>query len=139
MSKVLAEPSRPVEDWRLVLDAWIAEVAQVVGQAKAWADKRGWATKEDQKRITEGGLGTYEAPRLLIHTPQGRLLLDPVARDVVGAAGRLDFCAMPSYDSVPLVKEEGHWRFFSVARTDLHLPWSEEAFEKVAQELLQLQ
>ena len=139
MTKVLAEPRRPVDDWRQILDAWIAEVEQIICQARGWAEKRGWATKESQKVVTEGGLGTYEVPKLLIHTPEGRLLLDPVAREVVGAAGRLEFCVMPSYDSVAIINQEGIWRFFSLSRTDLNAPWSEEAFEKVALELLKLQ
>lgn len=139
MTRILAEPRRPVENWQHELHAWIAEVEEVLSQAKSWADKRGWATKQDQKVLTEEAMGTYEAPRLLIHSPQGRLLLDPAARYVVGAEGRFDFCVMPSYDAVPLVKTGGTWGFSSTSPQDLDLPWSEEAFEKVALKLLQMQ
>jgi hypothetical protein len=139
MTNVLAEPRRPAENWQQKLDAWIAEVGEIIRQARVWAEKRGWAAREDQKVITEEVIGTYQAPTLLVHTPQGRLLLDPVARYVLGADGRLDFCVMPSYDSVQLVKSDGAWAFYSTSRNDLLLPWSEEAFEKVALELLKLQ
>ena len=40
---------------------------------------------------------------------------------VVGADGRLDFCVMPSYDSVALVKTEGSWKFLSVSQKELIL------------------
>src|SRR5947209_8182027 len=123
MTKILAEPRRPVENWQHELGVWIAEVEAILSQAKSWAEKRGWATKQDQKVITEEDIGTYEAPRLLIHSPQGRLLLDPVARYVVGAEGRFDFCVIPSYDSVALVKTGGAWGFFSTSRPDLDLLW----------------
>jgi hypothetical protein len=139
VTKILAEPRHPIENWQQKLAKWIAEVEEITHQARTWAEKHGWATRLDQKVITEEIIGTYEVPTLLVHTPQGRLLLQSVARYVVGADGRFDFCVMPSYDSVPLVKTDGSWGFFSTSRKDLLLPWSEEAFEKVAQELLKLQ
>jgi hypothetical protein len=139
MTKILAEPRRPADNWQEKLGTWIGEVEQIIKQASTWAEQRGWATKVDQKVITEARIGTYEAPTLLVHTPKGRLLLEPVARDIVGADGRLDFCVMPSYDSVALVKTDGTWGFFSNTRKDLVLPWSEQGFEAVALELLKLQ
>jgi len=139
MGKVIAEPRRPVDSWQQRLDEWIGELQEIIGQAKNWAEKRDWSTKEDQKVIAEENIGTYEAPTLLIHTAQGRLLLDPIARSVVGAEGRIDFCAMPSYDAVSLVKAEEAWAFFSMSRDDLRLPWCEDSFEKVALELLKMQ
>jgi hypothetical protein len=139
MGKVIAEPRRPAECWQQRLDEWIEEVQGIIGQAKEWAEKRDWAAREDQKVIAEENIGTYEAPTLLIHTAQGRLMLDPIARSVVGADGRIDFCAMPSYDGVPLVKAEEAWEFLSASRDDLRLPWCEESFEKVSLELLKMQ
>jgi len=139
MTKILAEPRRPVENWQQKLATWIAEVEQIVNQARTWAETRSWATREDRKVITEEIIGTYEAPSLLVHTPQGRLLLEPVARYVMGAEGRFDFCVMPSYDSIPLVKTDGAWGFLSGTAKDLVLPWSEQAFENVALELLKRQ
>jgi hypothetical protein len=139
MVNVLSEPRLPAEGWQQKLDGWLGEIRQVFDQAKSWAEKREWATKEDEKRLTEDELGTYEVPVLLIHTPQGRLLLDPIARNVFDAEGRIDFCVMPSYDSVILVKNKGIWSFHSTVRNDLRQPWSEESFDHVARELLKMQ
>ena len=139
MTKVLVEPRRPIDNWQQKLDMWTADVQTVINQAKAWAEKRGWSTIQDQKIITEEIIGTYEVPRLLIHTPMGRLLLEPVARSIIGAEGRFDFCVIPSYDSVMLVKTNGTWTFFSNTQKNLEQSWSEESFEKVAHELLKLQ
>jgi hypothetical protein len=139
MNKNLALPRLPVENWQQSHEEWIGEVRQLIQNARAWAEKRDWAVKQDQKIITEEIFGTYEAPLLLIHTPQGRLLFEPIARYVLGAEGRFDFCVMPSYDSIPLVKTDDGWEFYSTARKDLSLPWSEKAFETVALELLKMQ
>ena len=138
MGKALVEPHRPVDDWQRKLEEWLADVERIIGQAKAWAEKREWATKLDKLSITEEVFGTYEAPQLLIHTAQGRLLLDPVGKDIIGAQGRFDFCVMPSYDAVPLIKTDGNWEFFPLSREDLRCSWSEESFEKVALELLKM-
>ena len=136
MTNVIEQPRRPVADWQQKLDEWLADVQAVIEQARDWAEQQGWATRQDQKRITEEAFGTYEVPVLLIHTPQGRLLLDPIARHIVAAEGRIEFCAMPSYDSEVLIKVKGKWSFVPTAHTPSRLPWSEKSFQQVAHELL---
>jgi len=139
MATVLAEPRRPVADWQEKLSEWVADANEVVQQAAAWAKGKSWGTLTDQKIITEDPIGKYEAPRLLIHRPDGKLLLDPIARYVVGAAGRFELCVIPSYDSVLLIKTDAGWRFFSPTRKDFDLPWSEESFITVCNDLVQQQ
>jgi hypothetical protein len=139
MNKILAAPHSPIENWQEIHDEWVAEAQRLIQEASTSAEKRGWAVKRDQKNITEEVIGTYEAPSLLIHTPKGRLLFEPIARYVLGAEGRFDFCVMPSYDSIPLVKTDNGWVFYTTSRMDLNLPWSEQAFETVAVELLKEQ
>lgn len=95
--------------------------------------------KRDDKTITEEAFGTYAVPRLLIHIPEARLLLDPIARFIVGAQGRFDFCVMPSYDAVMLLTTDEGWRFHSLTRDDLDLGLSEESFERVRAELVKMQ
>ncbi|HEV3003477.1 MAG TPA: hypothetical protein VGX78_03405 [Pirellulales bacterium] len=139
MANVLAQPNRPVENWESQLNAWLADIEGVFQNAERWAARLQWTTKRDSKVITEQSIGQYEAPLLLIHAPQGRLMLDPIARFVGGAEGRIDFCVMPSFDSAMLVKVDGGWRFSSNSRTDFDLPWSEESFATVAAEMLKSQ
>jgi len=139
MAKIIAEPRRPVKGWEKKLADWVDEIEKIVDQAKFWAEARGWAVSADEKQISEDIIGTYEAPRLLIHSPRARFLLDPVARYVVGASGRLDLCVLPSYDAVLLVKTDKGWRFVSTSRRDLNLAWSEKSFGKVCDELTKMQ
>ncbi len=139
MTRILSEPHMPAESWRRQLDDWIGEVSAVIEQAASWAAKRGWATRQEPKIIAEEIFGSYEAPRLLIHTPTGRLLLDPVAKSIVGAEGRIDFCVIPSYDSVAVVKSDAGWMLLPDARNGPPVAWSEETFEKASLELLKRQ
>ncbi|HVA15139.1 MAG TPA: hypothetical protein VNF99_17965 [Stellaceae bacterium] len=139
MANVIAKPRHPTENWEAKLDDWLSEMNSVVEQATKWAEARGWSTKADNKTITEEVIGTYAAPRLLIHTPGARFLLDPIARCVVGAEGRFDLCVIPSYDAVPLVKIDGGWRFLSNGSDGLDLAWSEEGFAKICAQLVPMQ
>jgi hypothetical protein len=138
MTTLIAPPRRPVENWQQKLDAWLREVEVVLTSAEEWSRSREWGTRRDRKTVTEEGLGTYEAPVLLIHTPQGRLLLDPIAVNIVGAEGRIDFCVVPSYDSWLLVREGGAWRLYTSARDDAGREWSEPTFAWAAGELVKL-
>jgi|SRR5579872_5651619 len=140
MVTVLAEPRRPIADWQEKLTDWVTEVNEVVQQVSAWAKANGWRTLTNHKVITEDFIGKYEVPRLLVHRPDGKLLLDPIARYVAGAAGRFELCAIPSYDSVLLVRADSGWRFFSTSRKkDIDLAWSNESFVTVCNKLLQHQ
>lgn len=135
MANLIEKPSRPTENWEAKLEEWLADINSMVEQATKWAAVRAWSTKLDTKTITEELIGTYEAPRLLIHAPEARFLLDPIAKCVVGAAGRIDFCVIPSYDAVPLVKINGGWRFLRDDGDQRELSWSDESFGKVCAEL----
>jgi hypothetical protein len=103
-------PKTPVENWEHVRDEWVAAVEKLVQDAEAWSRKRDWALRRDPKTIRENGHGEYTVPRLLIHTVDGRLLLDPIYRDAVGATGLVELCVMPSYDSIKIVRFEDAWK-----------------------------
>lgn len=138
MATILAEPRRPSEHWQLRLEEWVDAVGQFVSEATSWAQKQGWGTRTDSKTVTEESLGTYEVPVLLIQTLQGRVLLDPVARNIVGAEGRIDFCVFPSYDSEMIIRESGNWRVYDSRRTaNSARDWSEAVFLAATAELLE--
>jgi hypothetical protein len=93
-----------------------------------------WSVHRGPKTITERRLGTYEVPALLIQSPAGRFVLDPIARYVGGVSGRIDFRAFPSYDDAIIVRTEAGW-YCVIDPPILDRPWSKEAFFKVAAEL----
>ncbi len=127
-------PRRPLADWEAKRDEWIAAVEGIVAQAEAWAIGQGWLVHRSQKTITEDQLGTYEVPVLTIQTPNGPLILDPIARFIIGALGRVDLCVFPSYEKVIIARTETGWQFV-IKPPVVDRPWSESAFLDYASQL----
>jgi hypothetical protein len=123
-----------VEGWEAKRDEWVAAVDQIITEAEAWAREQNWLVHRGTKTITEDQIGTYDVPMLMMHSPQGALILDPEAYDIVGASGRIDLRVFPSYDYVLIIRDEAGWRFVDNPRT-LDRPWSKEAFLEIAHEL----
>ena len=134
MPSTISSPPPVKEEERA---SWVAELMSIVDQAEQWSRRQDWAVRRDSKPITEPMLGTYTVPVLLIHTPQGRLILDPIGRDIVGAEGRIDLCVMPSYDPAPLIKGDHGWEFWSAKSQSPGRCWNEVDFVAVAKQLLQ--
>jgi hypothetical protein len=127
-------PRRPVESREAQRDDWVAAVEQVVSDAKTWATEQHWLVHRGPKTITESRLGSYEVPALLIQAPAGRFVIDPIARYVGGALGKIEYSVFPSYDYVMIVRTEAGW-YFVIDPPTLDRPWSKEAFLENTAEL----
>ncbi len=115
---------------------WIVAVEQLVGDVEAWVTKRNWWVHRELKTVTEDELGSYEVPVLTMQSPTARFVLEPIARYVMGAEGRVDLSIFPSYDRFMIVRADGGWRLRSLDRRDRNFAWSERAFFKVIAELM---
>jgi hypothetical protein len=130
-------PKRPAENWQEIRDEWILTVNALLAQAEEWAAEQvDWPTKRLTKTATEERLGSFEIDQLLIHAPQGRLLLDPVARFVMGAEGLVDFSVMPSLDYATIVRRKGKWELRPLFQ-EKPCAWNRANFLKTAQDLFQ--
>jgi hypothetical protein len=127
-------PRSPVEDGEAQRDEWVAAVEQIVSDAEAWATEQKWFVHRGPKTITEGPVGSYEVPTLLIQAPAGRFVIDPIARYVIGALGKIEFCVLPSYDYVMIVRTDAGWQFETNPKT-VSRPWSKGTFFEVVSEL----
>jgi hypothetical protein len=120
-----------------VLSNWQGLLDKLAREVRIWSEARGW--KVDQKTLTleEEHLGTYDVPFLVIQhqDPQRPVFLEPVARYVMGAAGRVDLFSYPSMDRVMLLYDGNTW----VIRPELGplwpLPWSQDTFIDLVQRL----
>ena len=129
-------PKMPIENWEQVRDEWLAAIEKLMQDAEEWSRKQDWATRRDPKKIKERGLGEYIVPRLLIHSIDGRLLLDPMAGEVIGAKGRVELCVMPSYDSVVIARLDDGWKMLPQTGDGDLIPLTEETFVSTVRRLL---
>src|SRR6266511_3831152 len=91
-------------------DEWLRVVEGLGHQVRGWAEKKGWTVTEEPREVNEERLGVYRAPVLQIDTPHGQVILEPIARDVAGAEGRVDLYAWPTHFRVKLLrKADGIW------------------------------
>ena len=132
--QVKTPPQKPVEDWEAQRDEWVAAVEKIADEAEAWARERQWLVHRDRKTITEDRIGSYDVPVLTIQAPAGRLILDAIARYIVGASGRIDLCAFPSYEKVLVVRTDAGWHFV-INPPVPDRPWSKEAFLAIVSQL----
>lgn len=116
---------------------WLAALDQLLKDCEGWSRHQGWEAKRDAKEITDDFLSRYEAPVLLIHSPQGRLLVDPVARYTVGGEGRVDLCVMPSFESAWMARDGSTWSIQADFGDRSSHPLSEETFIGTAKALIQ--
>ena len=85
-----------------------------------------WSARSRSGRRTWSVARTaYRVPVVTIHAPQGRLILEPIARGTLGAQGRVDLHAWPSLFRVMLLhRPRGKDRPLEwVVRTESGLDW----------------
>lgn len=110
---------------------WIAEVGQLAHEVRTWCEDRGWAVSASEKQIAESAYGTYEVPELMIRSPSGLVYLEPVARDVAGARGRVDLLAWPSLTRMMLVRKAKRWVLQTDSGVDWPEQWGQHTFAKI--------
>jgi hypothetical protein len=114
---------------------WVERVDQVIQQAEDLAVAKDWATARNERTLNERGLGQYTVPLLRIRLPLGEVHVIPIARNVIGADGRIDIEAFPTTDRVKLIWRGRDWEIYS--DTNVRLPaWNAETFARIAQDLL---
>jgi len=116
-------------------EQWLDRVNHLVDQVAAWAEAQGWSTHRDVKVIEERELGRYTVPTLRVRTPQGEVHLDPIARHVMGADGRVDLEAWPSLNRVKLVPAADEWQVITDSNVTLTSPWGADTFVELAKSL----
>ena len=98
----------------------------------------GWSTEwEGSREIQEEPLGTYTVSVLTIHTPSGRLILEPIARNYPGR-GIVELFAWPTLFRVRLLRgeEDSDWQVRVDSGFILHEEWNRENFVRLASDLL---
>lgn len=119
---------------------WQSAVSAVLQQVREWIaeDRPKWQSETSSAGVTEESSGRYTIPVLEIIAANGRLILEPVGRDVYGAKGRIDLYAYPSLYRVMLLRSyaDGEWVMRTGSGIDWPQPWGKEGFLAVADRLL---
>lgn len=81
-----------------IIQKWTRTLDQLLQDVSGWVqDLPGWlAHPVLQKEVSEEVLGTYMASVLTVDTPQGRVILEPMARMVFGGRGTVEIYAWPT-------------------------------------------
>ncbi len=99
-----------MDDSEAMKAEWLGRLDALVGDVKTWAEESGWRTRRIGKTVNERRLGTYKVPVLLMEKDTVEAVLNPVARDMPGAAGAVDLYLAPAYDDIAsLYFEDGRW------------------------------
>lgn len=115
---------------------WLADVEELARDVERWSNQNNWLVRRDTKSITEDKLGSYLVPYLTIRAPQGGMIFEPIARYVVGASGRVDLCAFPSFFNAVVVRTDSGWHIKSLDKDSVDRRWSEESFLETASQLM---
>ena len=126
---------------------WERDTAMLADDIEAWAGQeaaaRGWRAEREEKELAEEVVGgAYRVPVVTIHAPQGRLILEPIARGTVGAQGRVDLYAWPSLFRVMLLHKPRskdrslEWVVRTESGLDWPQPWGRETVLTLAEGLL---
>jgi hypothetical protein len=134
MSTELLQPDAAV-DWDEVRRAWQRLVRSLADDVRAWAEERQWRVSEKRLNLTEERLGSYDVPSLVIQVPQQPIFLEPVARVVMGAQGRVDLYSYPSMDRVMLLHNGSQWIIRPELGPTWPLPWSRDTFVDLVERL----
>lgn len=135
-------------DKQPIIAEWKETVQQLLQEVAGWARSlEGWiAELQPGHRVEEPELGSYDIANLVIDTPEGRLIMEPRARDVLGATGTIELYAWPTLRRIRLVRRpsDGQWVILTdsgiplrVTGTRTTLPWDREAFLQLAEDLLE--
>jgi len=115
---------------------WIAAVGALMSQLEQWAAQANWDVATEDKEITESLLGTYTVPALKFRIPGGGIFYaEPIARDIIGADGRVDLYAWPTLHRLLLIRENDGWSVTTDSRLDWPEPWGRQTFLKLAESL----
>lgn len=116
-------------------EAWLSLVDGLLSQIEKWAAQKEWQTRREEKTLTEGIIGTYSVPVLQVKLPAGVLYVDPMARYVIGAGGRVDLYSWPTLQRLLLIRRSDKWVLKTDSLIDWPQTWARKTFYEVAENL----
>ena len=122
-----------------LLSDWLAAQNNMLHEAIAAAEDKGWHVDKDEKEVRERLLGAYWAPRVRIRTPDREAVLDPIACFAAGRQGVVDLVVLPTYETMYYIAfKDGDWRIASSHGASSGRAFTREAFLRAISKLPRL-
>jgi hypothetical protein len=128
MARKSTNPVVAQVNWERKRDDWLAKLRDLMDSIKSWAEQRRWFVDEQAKTIEEDHIGRYTVPTLFIQAPSGKIHVEPIGCDIIGAQGRVDIEPFPSLNRLLLVLVKGKWKIKTDSGIDWPERWSEQSF-----------
>ncbi|MGI4789704.1 MAG: hypothetical protein ACRYFS_12735 [Janthinobacterium lividum] len=128
------DAQRAINEWTTAAETLLQEVQAWITEDKATE----WQISFSSADVTEESLGNYSTRVMEITAAEGRLILEPVGLDVIGAKGRIDLYAWPSLYRVMLLRNssEESWTIRTESGIDWPQPWGKTSFLTVTEQLM---
>ena len=126
-------------------DDWLGAIDALQNTIRAWVTQEpNWTTGTGKtESIYEDTLGEYTAPLLTIHSPEGELRVEPIARNFARNSlthGIVEMYAWPTLRRVRLLASNtsgSEWRVLTDSGIYLHQDWNRDNFMTLARDLIQ--
>ncbi len=121
------------------IDEWRDELSALYDRLAGWLSRMDPPPiiERETATIHEERSGPYEAPKLVITSgTEGRLEVQPVARWVVGADGRVDLIGVEGPMHLILLRDRGGWYYLPDRVTMDLQPLDETLFHRLAEAFL---
>lgn len=120
-------------------DEWLGAIETLLRQISAWtAGEDAWEIERGETEpILEKSLGTYVPPMLTIHTPNGEVRVEPIARNAPGS-GIVEMYAWPTLRRVRLIHEgkSETWKVLTDSGIYLRQAWDKDNFRTLVTDLI---
>jgi hypothetical protein len=116
---------------------WVEAANKQADAVRRWAEEEGWDVELSSGDGFESAPGEHGIPVLTIRTPEGRVVFEPVAREILGATGRIDLYAWPTLFRVMLIRRlDGNWIIRTESGLNWPHEWNRETFLELAEGLV---
>ena len=130
-----SDAQKEIQEWTTAVETLFEQVQNWIAEDRS----KDWQVSFSTADVTEEFLGRYVTRVMEISANNGRLVLEPVGRDVIGAKGRIDLYAWPSLYRVMLLRSfdrEKDWVIRTESGIDWPLAWGKDSFLAIAEQLL---
>ena len=121
------------------LAEWQDTARNLLSQMADWAaPEQGWSVEWYEVDREESKLGRYKSPAIRIHTPDGDLRCEPIARVIYGRRGTVELSAYPTLYRVRLIRpvKSNEWVIMTDSGIPIRQPWNRDTFVQVASDLV---